>query len=87
MDSGYTLLGGRVRPRCKLQGGWPSWAITRRRGRHLRLTTTSAVKAFQRANGLSGDGQAGSQTQTKLYSASEIRGQPGGDGEPIKRAR
>ena len=33
-------------------------------------TTTSAVKAFQRNNGLSGDGQAGSQTQTKLYSSS-----------------
>ena len=33
-------------------------------------TTASAVKAFQRANGLSGDGQAGEQTQTKLYSSS-----------------
>lgn len=33
-------------------------------------TTTSAVKTFQRANGLSGDGQAGTQTQTKLYSSS-----------------
>ena len=32
-------------------------------------TTTSAVKAFQRNNGLSGDGQAGEQTQTKLYSS------------------
>lgn len=32
-------------------------------------TTVSAVKAFQRANGLSADGQAGSATQTKLYSA------------------
>ncbi|MDY5348173.1 MAG: peptidoglycan-binding protein, partial [Candidatus Ventricola sp.] len=32
-------------------------------------TTASAVKAFQRANGLSGDGQAGEQTQTKLYSS------------------
>ena len=32
-------------------------------------TTASAVKAFQRANGLSADGQAGSATQTKLYSA------------------
>ena len=32
-------------------------------------TTVDAVKAFQRNNGLSGDGQAGSQTQTKLYSA------------------
>ncbi len=32
--------------------------------------TTDAVKAFQRNNGLSGDGQAGAQTQTKLYSAS-----------------
>ncbi|MGN0774106.1 MAG: peptidoglycan-binding protein [Candidatus Ventricola sp.] len=30
-------------------------------------TTASAVKAFQRANGLSGDGQAGAQTQSKLY--------------------
>ena len=29
----------------------------------------AAAKAFQRANGLSGDGQAGTQTQTKLYSA------------------
>lgn len=33
-------------------------------------TTVTAVKAFQRNNGLSGDGQAGEQTQTKLYSAS-----------------
>ena len=33
-------------------------------------TTASAVKAFQRANGLSGDGQAGQQTQSKLYSSS-----------------
>ena len=33
-------------------------------------TTAAAVKAFQRANGLSGDGQAGEQTQTKLYSSS-----------------
>ena len=33
-------------------------------------TTASAVKAFQRANGLSGDGQAGAQTQSKLYSSS-----------------
>lgn len=33
-------------------------------------STTTAVKAFQRNNGLSGDGQAGSQTQTKLYSSS-----------------
>jgi len=32
-------------------------------------TTADAVKAFQRNNGLSGDGQAGSQTQSKLYSA------------------
>lgn len=32
-------------------------------------STASAVKAFQRNNGLSGDGQAGVQTQTKLYSA------------------
>ena len=32
-------------------------------------TTVDAVKAFQRNNGLSGDGQAGSQTQSKLYSA------------------
>ena len=32
-------------------------------------STTDAVKAFQRANGLSADGQAGTQTQTKLYSA------------------
>lgn len=32
-------------------------------------TTVTAVKAFQRANGLSGDGQAGEQTQKKLYSA------------------
>lgn len=32
-------------------------------------TTTNAVKAFQRNNSLSGDGQAGEQTQTKLYSA------------------
>ena len=32
-------------------------------------TTTSAVKAFQRNNGLSGDGQAGEQTQTKLYAS------------------
>lgn len=33
-------------------------------------TTVSAVKAFQRANGLSADGQAGAQTQKKLYSSS-----------------
>jgi len=33
-------------------------------------TTADAVKAFQRNNGLSGDGQAGAQTQTKLYSSS-----------------
>ena len=33
-------------------------------------TTASAVKAFQRVNGLSGDGQAGMQTQSKLYSSS-----------------
>ena len=32
-------------------------------------TTVSAVKAFQRNNGLSGDGQAGAQTQAKLYAA------------------
>ena len=33
-------------------------------------STASAVKAFQRGNGLSADGQAGEQTQTKLYSSS-----------------
>lgn len=33
-------------------------------------TTTDAVKAFQRNNGLSGDGQAGELTQEKLYSSS-----------------
>lgn len=33
-------------------------------------TTATAVKAFQRNNGLTGDGQAGEQTQKKLYSAS-----------------
>ena len=32
-------------------------------------STADAVKAFQRNNGLSGDGQAGQQTQSKLYSA------------------
>ena len=32
-------------------------------------TTADAVKAFQRNNSLSGDGQAGEQTQSKLYSA------------------
>ena len=32
-------------------------------------TTVAAVKAFQRNNGLSGDGQAGEQTQSKLYAA------------------
>ena len=32
-------------------------------------TTVNAVKAFQRSNGLSGDGQAGEQTQKKLYAA------------------
>ena len=31
-------------------------------------TTVTAVKSFQRNNGLSGDGQAGEQTQKKLYS-------------------
>lgn len=35
-------------------------------------STTDAVKAFQRANGLSSDGQAGVQTQTKLYSANAV---------------
>ena len=72
-DSGYTLLkegasGLEVR---KLQGrlaelGYYAGGVDGIYG----STTTSAVKAFQRANGLSGDGQAGSQTQTKLYSAS-----------------
>jgi peptidoglycan hydrolase-like protein with peptidoglycan-binding domain len=33
-------------------------------------STESAVKAFQRNNGLSGDGQAGEQTQKKLYGSS-----------------
>ena len=33
-------------------------------------STADAVKAFQRNNGLSGDGQAGAQTQSKLYSTS-----------------
>ena len=32
-------------------------------------TTANAVKTFQRNNGLSGDGQAGEQTQKKLYAA------------------
>ena len=32
-------------------------------------TTVNAVKAFQRNNGLSGDGQAGAQTQKKIYAA------------------
>ncbi len=32
-------------------------------------TTVAAVKAFQRANGLSPDGHAGTQTQNRLYSA------------------
>ena len=32
-------------------------------------TTVNAVKNFQRNNGLSGDGQAGAQTQKKLYAA------------------
>ena len=32
-------------------------------------TTVDAVRAFQRANGLSADGQAGEQTQKKLYAA------------------
>lgn len=72
-ESGYTLLkegasGLEVR---KLQGrlaelGYYAGGVDGIYG----STTTSAVKAFQRANGLSGDGQAGSQTQTKLYSAS-----------------
>ncbi|MBQ9010588.1 MAG: peptidoglycan-binding protein [Clostridia bacterium] len=35
-------------------------------------TTTEAVKAFQRANGLSADGQAGAKTQTKLFSATAV---------------
>lgn len=35
-------------------------------------TTVDAVKAFQRANGLSADGQAGVQTQTKLFSATAV---------------
>ena len=72
-ESGYTLLkegasGLEVR---KLQGrlaelGYYAGGVDGIYG----STTTSAVKAFQRANGLSGDGQAGTQTQTKLYSAS-----------------
>lgn len=33
-------------------------------------STVNAVKAFQRNNGLSGDGQAGEQTQSKLYGSS-----------------
>ena len=71
-DSGYTLLkegasGLEVR---KLQGrlaelGYYAGGVDGLYG----STTTSAVKAFQRANGLSGDGQAGTQTQTRLYSA------------------
>lgn len=71
-ESGYTLLkegasGLEVR---KLQGrlaelGYYAGGVDGIYG----STTTSAVKAFQRANGLSGDGQAGTQTQTKLYSA------------------
>ena len=71
-ESGYTLLkegasGLEVR---KLQGrlaelGYYAGGVDGLYG----STTTSAVKAFQRANGLSGDGQAGTQTQTKLYSA------------------
>ncbi len=35
-------------------------------------TTVNAVKAFQRSNGLSADGQAGTQTQTKLFSATAV---------------
>ena len=35
-------------------------------------STAAAVKAFQRNNGLSGDGQAGEQTQKKLYSSSAV---------------
>ena len=35
-------------------------------------TTTEAVKAFQRANYLSADGQAGVQTQKKLYSTTAV---------------
>ena len=72
-ESGYTLLkegasGLEVR---KLQGrlaelGYYAGGVDGLYG----STTTGAVKAFQRANGLSGDGQAGTQTQTKLYSSS-----------------
>ena len=72
-DSGYTLLkeGASGLDVRKLQGrlaelGYYAGGVDGIYG----STTTSAVKAFQRANGLSGDGQAGSQTQTKLYSAS-----------------
>ena len=90
VDSGYTLLkeGASGLDVRKLQGrlaelGYYAGGVDGIYG----STTTSAVKAFQRANGLSGDGQAGSQTQTKLYSASaEICGQPGGDGEPGSNA-
>ena len=35
-------------------------------------TTADAVRAFQRANNLSADGQAGAQTQKKLYSATAV---------------
>ena len=51
-------------------------------------TTVEAVKAFQRASGLSPDGQAGTQTQTKLYSASaKYSANPAATGDPDENRR
>ena len=51
-------------------------------------TTVEAVKAFQRASGLSADGQAGTQTQTKLYSASaKYSANPVVTGDPDENRR
>ena len=51
-------------------------------------TTVEAVKAFQRASGLSADGQAGTQTQTKLYSASaKYSASPVTTGDPDENRR
>ena len=51
-------------------------------------TTVEAVKAFQRNNSLSADGQAGAQTQSRLYSASaRYAATPAATGDPDENRR
>ena len=82
----YAAQGGRIRFGGAQIAGPSGGAgvLRRRRGWHLRLDDDQRREgAFQRANGLSGDGQAGTQTQTKLYSANaKYANQSGDDGEP-----